>query len=156
VRMEQQAVPHGLRQNRIMPRWTVRFNCLRAWYQCPQTQYQLQNDITANLYNFTYEATEACPKGTITVRVLDSEDQPIVGNSLGFLLVGDQTQYSGSSETDSNGEAVFDFTASQNDAGATRWCSIAMNNPDGPSGNQQASCVVSVCENPNSTLVDQQ
>jgi len=80
------------------------------------------------------------------VIVNGSDGLPVEGVSLGFLLVGNTSQgYAGSGVTDENGHAAFDFTADDADLGETLWCSIAIDNPKTPYGNQQVPCSVTVC-----------
>jgi hypothetical protein len=140
-----------------------------AMEECPPTMYQWNttadsstvdpsDSSPAKMYNVTYQATEACPNGSITALVMDSTGQPVVGKSLSVLLVDsvNKKEYSGSPETDSNGVAVFNFTADALDIGTT--CSIAVSNSDVAVGlPQQVPCSVSACsgERPDSVLPPQ-
>jgi hypothetical protein len=131
--------------------------------ECPPTQYEWNvtstntSDSTVDastsdfpkLYNVTYVATDACPNGSIEVKVMDDTGKPIVGKPLSVLLVDsvNNKQYSGAPVTDDNGMAVFDFSADATDAGATIWCSIAVSHPEFAIGlSQQVPCSVDVCD----------
>ena len=128
--------------------------------ECPPSEYDWQTSAptTDNStsppgevvydYNVTFVAVEACPRGSITALVKDVKGNPVVGIDIGFLLTGQENtdEYSGSVVTDDDGYATFDFTASNEDAGETLWCSMAVENPLAWLGNQQVPCSITVCD----------
>lgn len=97
----------------------------------------------------TYVAIDACPHGSITALVMDAKGKPVVGNEVGFLLVGkDLNEYVGSASTDDSGHAKFHFTANDLDAGEALWCYMAVDDPNWLFGTQQARCNINVCNDP--------
>lgn len=112
--------------------------------ECPMSEYEaVKND-----YNVTYAAEQACPQGSITVLVQNVLGNPVAGADIGFLLTGKKNtdEYSGTVVTDDDGYATFNFTASNEDAGETLWCSMAVENPLAWLENQQVPCSITVCD----------
>ena len=98
-------------------------------------------------YDVTYKSTDACPDGQVVAVVKNSLSDPVMGIDIGFLLMVDTDSYSGGTLTDVDGRTVFEFTASDAEAGRELWCSMAVDAPNcPPSLILQVPCFVEVCE----------